>query len=82
MKMSKINDLLFQRPDFDQEEIRKRILEFESRSLWISSELNDPENQILDTCKYSSDMLQSLEDEMNLLNLLANVMYRRMKQKK
>lgn len=82
MKLSKINDIFCKRPDFDQEEIRNRILEFESRSLWISSELNDPENQVLDTCKYSNEMLQSLEDEMNLLNLLANVMYRRMKLKK
>lgn len=82
MKQSKINDILCKRPDFDKDEIRKRILEFENRSLWISSELNDPENQSLDTCKYSSEMLQSLEDEMSLLNLFTNVMYRRMKLKK
>lgn len=80
MNISKIlNSMLGRKPDLDEKAVHDRILELESRSLWIDSELALKENQSLETCAYSKDMLESLEDERNLLLLLANVMYRREK---
>lgn len=80
MNISKILDsMLGRKPDLDEKAVHDRILELESRSLWIDSELASKENQSLETCVYSKDMLESLEDERNLLLLLANVMYRREK---
>ena len=67
MNISKILDsMLGRKPDLDEKAVHDRILELESRSLWIDFELASKENQ-------------SLEDERNLLLLLANVMYRREK---
>ena len=67
MNISKIlNSMLGRKPDLDEKAVHDRILELESRSLWIDFELASKENQ-------------SLEDERNLLLLLANVMYRREK---
>lgn len=80
MNISKIlNSMLGRKPDLDEKAVHDRILELESRSLWIDSELASKENQSFETCAYSKDMLESLEDERNLLLLLANVMYRREK---
>ena len=80
MNISKILDsMLGRKPDLDEKAVHDRILELESRSLWIDFELSSKENQSLETCAYSKDMLESLEDERNLLLLLANVMYRREK---
>ena len=67
------------KPDLDEKSVHDRILDLESRSLWIDLELGSKENQSLETCAYSKDMLESREDERNLLVLLANVMYRREK---
>lgn len=74
-----LNNMLGKKPDLDEKAVHARILDLESRSLWIDSELGSKENQSLETCTYSKDMLESLEDERNLLVLLANVMYRREK---
>ena len=71
--------MLGRKPDLDEKSVHDRILDLESRSLWIDLELGSKENQSLETCAYSKDMLESLEDERNLLALLANVMYRREK---
>lgn len=71
--------MLGRKPDLDEKSVHDRILDLESRSLWIDLELGSKENQSLETCAYSKDMLESLEDERNLLLLLANVMYRREK---
>ena len=71
--------MLGRKPDLDEKSVHDRILDLESRSLWIDLELGSKENQYLETCAYSKDMLESLEDERNLLLLLANVMYRREK---
>ena len=80
MNISKILDsMLGRKPDLDEKAVHDRILELESRSLWIDFELSSKEHQSLETCAYSKDMLESLEDERNLLLLLANVMYRREK---
>ena len=80
MNISKIlNSMLGRKPDLDEKSVHDRILDLESRSLWIDLELGSKENQSLETCAYSKDMLESLEDERNLLLLLANVMYRREK---
>ena len=80
MNISKILDsMLGRKPDLDEKAVHDRILELESRSLWIDFELASKENQSFETCAYSKDMLESLEDERNLLLLLANVMYRREK---
>ena len=74
-----LNNMLGRKPDLDEKSVHDRILDLESRSLWIDLELGSKENQSLETCAYSKDMLESLEDERNLLLLLANVMYRREK---
>ena len=74
-----LNNMLGKKPDLDEKSVHDRILDLESRSLWIDSELESKENQSLETCTYSKDMLESLEDERNLLTLLTNVMYRREK---
>ena len=74
-----LNKMLGRKPDLDEKSVHDRILDLESRSLWIDLELGSKENQSLETCAYSKDMLESLEDERNLLLLLANVMYRREK---
>ena len=74
-----LRNMLGKKPDLDEKSVHDRILDLESRSLWIDSELGLKENQSLETCAYSKDMLESLEDERNLLLLLANVMYRREK---
>ena len=80
MKAGKIlMNMLGKKPDLDEKSVHDRIIDLESRSLWIDSELGSKENQSLETCAYSKDMLESLEDERNLLLLLANVMYRREK---
>jgi hypothetical protein len=71
--------MMGRKPDLDEKSVHDRILDLESRSLWIDLELGSKENQSLETCAYSKDMLESLEDERNLLLLLANVMYRREK---
>ena len=71
--------MMGRKPDLDEKSVHDRILDLESRSLWIDLELGSKENQSLETCAYSKDMLESLEDERNLLALLANVMYRREK---
>ena len=71
--------MLGKKPDLDEKSVHDRILDLESRSLWIDLELGSKENQSFETCAYSKDMLESLEDERNLLALLANVMYRREK---
>lgn len=71
--------MLGKKPDLDEKSVHDRILDLENRSLWIDLELGSKENQSLETCTYSKDMLESLEDERNLLALLANVMYRREK---
>ena len=74
-----ISDMFGTRPDLDSKSVHDRIVELERRALWISSELGDAANYSTETSKYSSRMLESLEDEKNLLELLANVMYRREK---
>lgn len=74
-----LRNMLGKKPDLDEKSVHDRILDLESRSLWIDLELGSKENQSLETCAYSKDMLESLEDERNLLLLLANVMYRREK---
>ena len=74
-----LRNMLGRKPDLDEKSVHDRILDLESRSLWIDLELGSKENQSLETCAYSKDMLESLEDERNLLLLLANVMYRREK---
>lgn len=80
MKAGKILiNMLGKKPDLNEKSVHDRIIDLESRSLWIDSELGLKENQSLETCAYSKDMLESLEDERNLLLLLANVMYRREK---
>lgn len=80
MKSGKILiNMLGKKPDLNEKSVHDRIIDLESRSLWIDSELGLKENQSLETCAYSKDMLESLEDERNLLLLLANVMYRREK---
>ena len=71
--------MMGRKPDLDEKSVHDRILDLENRSLWIDLELGSKENQSLETCAYSKDMLESLEDERNLLALLANVMYRREK---
>lgn len=71
--------MMGRKPDLDEKSVHDRILDLESRSLWIDLELGSKENQSLETCAYSKGMLESLEDERNLLLLLANVMYRREK---
>ena len=74
-----LRNMLGKKPDLDEKSVHDRILDLENRSLWIDLELGSKENQSLETCAYSKDMLESLEDERNLLLLLANVMYRREK---
>ena len=74
-----LRNMMGRKPDLDEKSVHDRILDLESRSLWIDLELGSKENQSLETCAYSKDMLESLEDERNLLLLLANVMYRREK---
>ena len=74
-----LRNMMGRKPDLDEKSVHDRILDLESRSLWIDLELGSKENQSLETCAYSKDMLESLEDERNLLALLANVMYRREK---
>ena len=74
-----LRNMLGKKPDLDEKSVHDRILDLENRSLWIDLELGSKENQSLETCAYSKDMLESLEDERNLLALLANVMYRREK---
>lgn len=74
-----LRNMLGKKPDLDEKSVHDRILDLENRSLWIDLELGSKENQSLETCTYSKDMLESLEDERNLLALLANVMYRREK---
>ena len=80
MKAGKILiNMLGKKPDLDEKSVHDRIIDLESRSLWIDSELGLKENQSLESGAYSKDMLDSLEDARNLLLLLANVMYRREK---
>ena len=74
-----LNSVLGTQADLDDDAVHARILDFEKRSLWIEAELNDKENQSLETCRHSAEMLESLQDEKNLLELLTNVMYRREK---
>ena len=74
-----LRNMMGKKPDLDEKSVHDRILDLENRSLWIDLELESKENQSLETCTYSKDMLESLEDERNLLLLLANVMYRREK---
>ncbi len=72
-----LNSILGTKPDLDEDAIHGRIVDIEKRILWIDSELNSKENESLDTCRYSKEMLESLDDERHILSLLANVMYRR-----
>lgn len=65
--------------DLSSSAVHDRIIELESRQLWIDGELSRKENQSFDTCLHSTEMLESLEDERNLIALLTNVMYRREK---
>ncbi len=74
---SEISDLFGKRTELDEQSIRDRILEIESRVTWLSSELRDPANGSYETCRYSKEILESFEDEKNLLNLTINMLYRR-----
>jgi len=75
MKADAIGLMFGVKPDMDETSIHDRILELEARSLWIAGEMGRKENQSLDTCRHSKEMMESLEDEMHLLDLLSNVMY-------
>lgn len=77
VEMKNASDLLGTRPDLDVGAVHERILEIESRVAWIECEMSDPANHKPETSSYSREMLESLDDERNLLNLLANAMYRR-----
>lgn len=76
---SAVSDLFGKRAELDEQSIHDRIVEIESRVTWISSELNDPQNQSVKTCRYSQETLETLREEKNLLELMANVLYRREK---
>ena len=76
---SEVSDLFGRRAELDENSIRDSIIELESRITWITSELDDPKNQSSETCRYSKDMLESLQDERSLMTLLTNVLYRRAK---
>lgn len=77
MKKSDISDLFGIKPEMDKKSIHDKIVELEHRWTWISVEMRAIENELVDENKYSSEMIESLEEEMNLLNLLTNVLYRR-----
>jgi hypothetical protein len=74
---SAVSDLFGKRAELDEQSIHDRIVELESRITWISSELGDPKNQSPTTCRYSKETLESFEEEKNILELYANVLYRR-----
>ena len=77
LKGSAVSDLFGTRTELDEKSIHDRIVSIEKRTTWIESELNDPKNQSTDTCRYSKSMLESLEEELKLLQLTAAMLYRR-----
>lgn len=79
MKGNIVSEVFGIRPDFEKSQIRDRVLELERRVAWLASELLDDGNGFPKSGRYSKEMLDSLDDEMHVLELLANVMRRRQK---